>query len=295
MEEMTKNPSVIAGRMAISILEGCSYSGRVHSIFAKAVNFLVQEDYLITVLPWQYTAGPLYLLVKQETFAQLHQDARCRDSYIDLRRYITPGQVIIKECKFPPPPKKINENTLLKNLFWCKGILKKEQALSQTAKSILTAECGLGYQALVELREKGLSKILESGDAGGILKLLYPLVGLGSGLTPSGDDVIYGIMASVHYLKEHMKEDVANRLDAALKELVKRSLQSTTLISYNMLRAGSQGAFTDYVINAVKAIATGTNEEVKDSLSRLICVGSSSGCDMAVGIMTGLEQLLKEV
>ena len=77
----------------------------------------------------------------------------------------------------------------------------KEPGLYLVLNDLLGLEMG-GLQPLPRHFERvdclGLRQLIKTGDLNGILAALTPLLGLGAGLTPAGDDLLLGLLLSYH-------------------------------------------------------------------------------------------------
>jgi hypothetical protein len=99
------------------------------------------------------------------------------------------------------------------------------------------------------------------------------LAGLGSGLTPSGDDYLLGVMASLWLTKNtHF-----------LDEIALLSSQKTTSLSAAYLMAASKGDFAECWHDLAQAVLYQDPKALRDSISEFIQIGASSGRDALVG------------
>ena len=99
------------------------------------------------------------------------------------------------------------------------------------------------------------------------------LAGLGSGLTPSGDDYLLGVMASLWLTKNtHF-----------LDEIARLSSQKTTSLSAAYLMAASKGDFAECWHDLAQAVLYQDPKVLRDSISEFIQIGASSGRDALVG------------
>ena len=99
------------------------------------------------------------------------------------------------------------------------------------------------------------------------------LAGLGSGLTPSGDDYLLGVMASLWITKNtHF-----------LDEIARLSIQKTTSLSAAYLMAASKGDFAECWHDLAQAVLYQDPKALRDSISEFIQIGASSGRDALVG------------
>lgn len=125
-----------------------------------------------------------------------------------------------------------------------------------------------------------LETSLISGDK--IDDAVAGLVGLGVGLTPSGDDYLVGALATLTILRGPGDWRVV-----ALSEALKIRAEKTTEVSRWMLLYGVDGSFRQSLIELVSSC--GTSGHIKKPLEALLKVGASSGFDMSTGVASGLH------
>jgi hypothetical protein len=106
------------------------------------------------------------------------------------------------------------------------------------------------------------------------------LVGLGPGLTPSGDDLLSGMLAAFRALGGD-----AAFADAAAMALAALAAARTTSISATLLRLAGAGQVAQEAADVVRAIASG--EALEPAVHTLLGVGHTSGADVAAGILAG--------
>lgn len=111
------------------------------------------------------------------------------------------------------------------------------------------------------------------------------LVGLGIGLTPSGDDMLTGLLATVQLVPA-----LAPLLEP-LEAGIEPQLSGTTDVSRQFLTAALEGRFHRDVADAARAIAT-SPYPTEPALSRLLGLGSTSGSDTLIGILCGFSSLM---
>lgn len=114
------------------------------------------------------------------------------------------------------------------------------------------------------------------------------LIGFGIGLTPSGDDFITGLMAALELAPFKETEEISN----ALKAAVKNSCAVTTDVSRQMLTAAVAGEFKQQIEELAKAFMVNDSEKLRKCLAKLLMVGSTSGTDIAVGMITGFQWMM---
>jgi len=106
------------------------------------------------------------------------------------------------------------------------------------------------------------------------------LVGLGAGLTPSGDDFLIGALA----LLDALGERIAHAILARALEHVPPGL--TSPLSHCFLRTAAAGHVGEHLHRAVSSIVCGNVEGATAAIRR---IGHSSGWDMMAGVLTALK------
>lgn len=109
---------------------------------------------------------------------------------------------------------------------------------------------------------------------------LRGLVGLGPGLTPSGDDFLLGVLALLDALEERK---IHGALAAAITDVAPAL---TSPLSHCFLRTAAAGHVGEYLHRAVSSVITGN---VDAALAAVRKIGHSSGWDMMAGIATALQ------
>jgi hypothetical protein len=106
------------------------------------------------------------------------------------------------------------------------------------------------------------------------------LIGLGPGLTPSGDDFLVGALA----LLDAIGERAAHA--ALARAIVDASPNLTTPLSACFLRAAAAGHIGEALHRAVSSSITG---DAGSAVAAVEKIGHSSGWDMLAGAMTALK------
>jgi hypothetical protein len=121
------------------------------------------------------------------------------------------------------------------------------------------------------------------------------LVGLGPGLTPSGDDYLSGLLLSLHFissLTEH-RADKGSRFLAVLRQAVLENLNKTNRISRHFLRYSMEGLWGKTEEDFMIALAADGGSYIKAG-EILASRGASSGRDEIRGILTGFSFGIQE-
>ena len=110
------------------------------------------------------------------------------------------------------------------------------------------------------------------------------LIGLGPGLTPSGDDFLGGALVALRTLEHHA---AADRVAAWIK---RNAPALTNSISLAHLSAACDGEALEPVHQALNAILDGNGDDIEATLAALSAVGHSSGFDAFGGVLAVLEK-----
>ncbi len=125
-------------------------------------------------------------------------------------------------------------------------------------------------------------------DTARLVEAAHRLVGLGPGLTPSGDDFLGGLLFAEHYLCAAYPEAWPPEVGLA-GEVLDYARAQTNLISYTLLHDHARGQGTE-PLHALMAGLLGGQEldALVMNARRLIEIGNTSGWDMLAGVMTAL-------
>ncbi len=104
------------------------------------------------------------------------------------------------------------------------------------------------------------------------------MIGLGPGLTPSGDDVLLGFISIVNTCDDFISER------ENLKNEILYNLKYTSDISAYFLKMALKNHYHEYVQNVICSLVNGTPEEAALSVRRLLTIGATSGADIALGM-----------
>jgi hypothetical protein len=122
-------------------------------------------------------------------------------------------------------------------------------------------------------------------EAAPLARLLSGFLGSGSGLTPSADDLIMGILLSLNRWQNPLWP--ADDLRVLNRQIVEAAYQKTTLISANLIECAALGLADERLIDALDFMMTGEACD-RQVISRLLEWGNSSGVDVFAGMAVTL-------
>ena len=112
------------------------------------------------------------------------------------------------------------------------------------------------------------------------------LLGLGSGLTPSGDDFIIGLLLTLNRWDAVLK---LRNLPAFNKQVIEAAYVKTTTLSATLIECAADGQADERLVTALDYLMTGIGEP-KPILDDLLSWGNSSGVDALVGMVVALRK-----
>jgi len=120
-----------------------------------------------------------------------------------------------------------------------------------------------------------------------LLTLVKALVGLGEGLTPSGDDFLVGLLAVLH-VTGSLPCRAGSPIHAQFCQCVRLG---TSQLSGEFLRCALAGHFAEPLVMLARALCVPDPDAWPAHAATLAAVGHSSGVDAMVGIALGCRLL----
>jgi hypothetical protein len=151
-------------------------------------------------------------------------------------------------------------------------------------RAFLTTACGATRDLLLSLSDL---------DHQGVSEASYRLIGLGPGLTPSGDDILAGVMAAGFYfgLAYRSLRSEVKRINSSI---ISNAPGRTTTYSQILLSDANRGEVARPLGRLLQGILCGVEVALLTSLTRqVMALGESSGKETLVGVVTGLEAFLR--
>ncbi len=142
---------------------------------------------------------------------------------------------------------------------------------------------------------------LVDGDVEVVRATAAELIGCGPGLTPSGDDVLAGVLAGLRALSSAVGDArrLTATLDAVGPDLVRQATGRTTGVSLALLDHAARGEVAAPAGDLLHALAAHTpcttgpaTTDLGAATDRLLAVGSTSGRDLAIGLLAAADRLV---
>jgi hypothetical protein len=115
------------------------------------------------------------------------------------------------------------------------------------------------------------------------------LVGLGPGLTPSGDDFLGGLFFSIAFLR-WVYPEILDLQTWNYSDFILRCKTQTNLISYTFLKDHAEGYALEPLYFFANAVLKGqATDQILPSARALVAVGHSTGWDVLTGFLAGMS------
>lgn len=266
----------------------------VHSVFERTINILIESE-LFTLASNQIDNAPATLVIDLPNFNNCVIDA-------NTQGFLSPEKVEINKslsidikttptwaCSLIEFP--TNTKNLIKNISTAmQEISSKGNAKwlrkEESKRTLFDKE----MSRMLKERTAALLEGFSTNDRSQNIQNANKLIGLGQGLTPSGDDFLVGLLLAFSTSEKNYfsKKEWG-------QEIVKVSKNNTNIISYSALKYAAIGQTRETISLFIEILVHAeTDDQVKQALSTVMKIGSSSGTEIAWGILNGLSLLLKK-
>ena len=281
------------------------FSGTVHSVFRQACNLWLEPDTLLTLLPCQKGNVPHGIRLDTSSHfvfphaLRVGQSAACRggilriegaDCYVDLRP-ARPWHIDLKELH-------IDLGRPTQAQSW---VVAWSELNGHCHKGGISENLGTFFLSEVRPAMPAVSEILLQQGADAIPSLLQAtcrlqlravmipirsLIGLGYGLTPSGDDFLVGYMAGL-WCTARANPSRMRFLTALGAELSDVS-RNTNKISCAYLRSAANGHVSEPIAKLAQQLNQANDmSSLRAATQAALQVGHTSGSDGVLGMLLG--------
>jgi len=132
-----------------------------------------------------------------------------------------------------------------------------------------------------------LVKAVRYENLEGVKGAARKLIGLGPGLSPSADDALSGFTASLWWVSRSLSR--GKKYVKRINETIVSCSGTTTMLSQQLLRHAAKGETNERVGELLDAILAGTTPDVEKGAEEVLQIGETSGIDMMVGILLGIQ------
>lgn len=270
----------------------------VHSVFRSAVNLRLNGgDGLLTLVTSDEADLPQGIRVDTPaafSFEMLQpaEPVSCHDGFLRLASLtIDLRPASHWTCSLPALRTDLTnpQVTAAWRIVW--RALNARQIQTQAdivAENLLTAD--LSRSSVSSIAASALRSLITAArrlDTAALPPPLTALIGLGSGLTPSGDDLVVGFLAGLWctVLEQGERLDFLSRLGEAVITLSPR----TNDISRTYLIHAARGEVSSRLLELAQVISHGENSErLLTAAQAAMQTGHTSGMDAVTGLLMGM-------
>lgn len=264
-------------------VRGQGVHGRVHSVFERAVNVLEGDGGLFTLAARGLDNAPDTVVVDVDHF---DGGVAAGDAVLAAggRLWCESGLCVVFDatrpwdCVLPAYPDATGR--LRANLDWCMQRLDEHRGAASERLSTFDAAA---LQLLAQRSER-LEQALARRNVALAALHARSMLGLGPGLTPSGDDVLVGLFAVLH-----LPGSPCERWLGGGAPVLQGARRATTAISLAALQCAAQGRVRESLAELLVQLLDGQGPALEAALDRVLRIGSHSGADMVSGIACGLR------
>ncbi len=271
-------------------LFGRPFRGRVHSVFAKAVNFTGPRGRLYSFVADNLDDAPGAVRVRVSVGRSLDNlGIRPGDAVATIDGGLVCGPVPVIagmvrawSAALPAFPSTLAARRCLSEKLI---MLRHEIAFAGQAgglKAFISGDARTLMEQRLAERAAALVGALAAGKRDDALAAGNRLIGLGTGLTPSGDDFLAGMMVIINmpagpFGRRHRETAAALAAGAA-----------TGTVSRAMLRHAARGRVRAGAVALLEAMTDPVSRDIAAAARPVLLSGATSGTDLAAGIAAGL-------
>lgn len=143
---------------------------------------------------------------------------------------------------------------------------------------------GRASAALLAERVEALAETLGGREPAAVTAAAQRILGLGEGLTPSGDDVLMGLAFVAAHPGTALRGAVA-----PLSQAVEAGRERTTLLSWTTLRHALRARARQSLHDLMAALRAGDLGAFEEAAGRIREIGHTSGADILTGVRLALH------
>jgi hypothetical protein len=270
--------------------------GKVAAVFERSFYVTLGEAW-VCLVPKGGGLGPLNVECREASLAGAIKGLRIGDPAVVENKSLRAGSVLVlslesaKEWR-PAPPTGWNRDSIERGLAKLRAVIGS-RVLPQEGLAVLIADSSTRPNAVAEAARvplQDMQSMLRKAIKGNHHSLdaakLVPLIGLGPGLTPSGDDAIGGALIALHLLGED------SVLDLIWHELAPHARTATGDISFAHLSAAAEGFGHEAIHHLINKVMEG-GADLSGALDTVHAIGHTSGWDAVAGVAIALDAWLE--
>ena len=270
---------------------GRGFAGEVHSVFDAVINVQGTDGGLITLAAAHLGNAPNTILLGAASLSPLR--ARLGRRVVgESPRLVCPGIFAIdltEASGWRPELPDLSEQAAgdgLAAMATELGLILADAGRLGGIRPGLRDEGSIAHEVsrTLEAASEGFVEALADGDLTRATGWAQRLIGLGPGLTPSGDDFLTGFAA--------VCASPGTRVHTLLpwvQDVVRTAADRTNLISWTAMHEAAAGRVRESIVSLLTAVAAGDVAAVQSAARTVISIGSTSGTDIVGGMQAALH------
>jgi len=273
-------------------VNGAAFAGVVHSAFHRAVNIAcLCCGELHTLVTDALDDGPNSLVVMADDFLAM---GICQGDSVRAGggSLAIAGKAIVTVAgattwRTPVPEAHCATGMLRRRLAEAEASVWRNGTPGGFIEGMADTEIARLTTRMLHEGADGLALALGRGDTDAALAHAGRLLGLGPGLTPSGDDFLTGLLAARALCR---RGDLGS--DAFALGVIRLAKSATNPIAYAAIAKAARGEVRERVARLIIALGSAAAEPFSPALTQVLAIGSSSGTEIAFGVIRGLASLI---
>ncbi len=269
------------------------FNGRVHSVFQRVINIERPGGGLFTLACRDLDNAPDSVLVDSADFSDVQVVAHQRVTTVGKLMRVGPSLGIqfdaIKAWTGELPLYPHDTSLLRRNLNVLTGHLQRTTDGGGMLR-LPTGGSAFEHEVSAALAKRSgcLCEALLCRDLEEARVHAKSMIGLGPGLTPSGDDYLVGLFAALN-----VGRSPGLALRCTCLGMIAGAELATNAISYAALSKAATGRVRAALSDFIERLLHGTEFDFLAPLTRVLAIGSTSGSDIVAGIVSGLRLQLE--
>jgi hypothetical protein len=292
---------------------------KIHSQFENATNLEVEDGFIFSLLPDRIPLNPRSMIFPEREWAvyRHHLPSAGEEVLLKQKRLEIPARGI--DVRFgsakpwnplpylPGRPLGMSdirrnlgklERTLCTDVFH--GIQKRpfEERLHELFEAIeyraLSEDSRKIFRNRISKASEELFSHIGNGEFVKALNAIDKLIGLGPGLTPSGDDLLTGVMAAGAFYSLAFPA-ISLEIRSLNSQIAASAFKRTTVFGQVMLSDASRGEVVQSLGELLQTLLCSRKEDgsLFRKVRRVMAIGESSGKDILAGVILGMEGFLE--
>jgi len=290
---------------------------KIHSQFENATNLEMEDGFIFNLLPEKISPNPRSLILPESEWEvyRYHPPSVGEEVLLKQKRLEISDRGLNVEFggakswsplpSLPGRPLRISEIRLNLDVLertLCASMRHdgEERPFEERLRDVFEA---LEYKALSENSRKifrnrmstaseELFFHIANGEFLNALKGVDKLIGLGPGLTPSGDDLLTGVMGSGVFYSLAFPA-ISREVECLNSEIAARAFKRTTVFGQMMLSDASRGEVVQSLGGLLQTLLCGKEAgSLFRKARRVMAIGESSGKDILAGVILGMDAFI---